>query len=810
MKHISSSLKDNFASSNSNRKSTLRETNVRRQRLIEKVMRADRQLLNEAKVTLLLEELNVDDLKKIREMQVKLDKIQRVAARSGEGAAPLAKAVAAARADVGKYTGGNFITKGIEALAKKIAGEGASTNPIVKCGLLVSVLEKGFNTLPDILKKQIDGYDEDADQSPLEQAAEDEKKPLAKETLQAFTPGDFFSKLKSFFGGAGMPYVDDEKAFAEGLLNVPAAGLTRLSDLISGSPISGDLRDTTTDIVKATKGAPGGGSSGGDADEAGGRSNVITTPRQLITRVATGETEKKLDAIDASDAPDKKKAAEKDAVVMKEMEGIAQTAGVDVKVVVAVVKALIRQKALKVESQEGRSTLKGVTLLKEDYVNALRLFVESGCRTRTWTRLLLEGSKEDAAWNELKSEIDDGKIVNENDIDKFLSSKGLARGAVRSFKQKHADEIRGLLKKAAPKGGAASRKPESREEGRGEDKEGQGQPADAGASVNQAEELTKQIEQMKNSLENYSKSSRDQKIQLSNMVKSAMMGDFGMLNEFQKLDLDEESSSLIKKRYNELSAVYRKISFDEPANDADVSEAWSVLRMTSNTIKEMLKGGKISPNKEILKQLKAGEDALKQANEKLAGKEAELKTSNAELEASKGIVKQLSADKEAASEFKKQIMAALKIDEKGFEEKVKAAGGVTEFIASVMASKPAAVEAAADAAEVSVKAPETSDKRQVLAKKLKDAAADLKDVDPTAIINVLNTLAGIKGVTITEVTASRRLLESWFGAKPRLGSVLLDHDTRKGRRTLQQVSQDFSRSKRVSTRYPHVLGAGRW
>ncbi len=104
-------------------------------------------------------------------------------------------------------------------------------------------LESAFKLLPNILKNNIEEYDEDSEKSPLDQAGSD---PRVSDTLKsslakAMTPQGVYSKLAQFFGGGDVPYVKSVDALVSSILSSKAKEVKALTDAVLGGPRTDDL-----------------------------------------------------------------------------------------------------------------------------------------------------------------------------------------------------------------------------------------------------------------------------------------------------------------------------------------------------------------------------------------------------------------------------------------------------------------------------------------------------------------------------------------------------------------------------------------
>jgi hypothetical protein len=115
----------------------------RQARLVERIVAADKQLLQEERVaSMLLEAMNQEDLNKVDAIVQKLNSIK------SPQLPKLTAAIEKAQAEINKYTAGGPLTKAWT----KVKGAVGIDNPIVKVMTFANALERGFSQIPTILR----------------------------------------------------------------------------------------------------------------------------------------------------------------------------------------------------------------------------------------------------------------------------------------------------------------------------------------------------------------------------------------------------------------------------------------------------------------------------------------------------------------------------------------------------------------------------------------------------------------------------------------------------------------------------------
>lgn len=233
---------------------TLRES-YERDLVTEKIQRAvTERIVAESAAVVLLEELNKDDFAKASKILKKLAAVKGAADKSG--LSHLSDSIKKASDDLNSFTGGGwgaFLKKGFDVVAKKLGGTVAQKNPIIKCTLLLSVIEGSFSKIPQILDNvSIDkASDKSISDAEDEKASENARNMIAK----SLVPKGFFSKLSSMFGKA-IPYVEDQKAFVDEIVSIPTKSLVEFSSAVSRDKITADeeAKKAVADMTKPEEG----------------------------------------------------------------------------------------------------------------------------------------------------------------------------------------------------------------------------------------------------------------------------------------------------------------------------------------------------------------------------------------------------------------------------------------------------------------------------------------------------------------------------------------------------------------------------
>lgn len=160
------------------------------------------------------------------------------------GCEELYQSIVKASSELNKFSGGGakaVVQQSVAAIQKKL-GAKAGSNPLLKCELLLSSLEQGFEIIPKVLKKYIKDYDEKSAESPLSQC----KKMKGKETSlidavqKAFVPTGFYSKVLSYVKDPQYPAVPylNLKKLSQSLLELDSEYLTSIIEVVTSSKVS--------------------------------------------------------------------------------------------------------------------------------------------------------------------------------------------------------------------------------------------------------------------------------------------------------------------------------------------------------------------------------------------------------------------------------------------------------------------------------------------------------------------------------------------------------------------------------------------
>lgn len=366
----------------------------------ERILLADRFIIAEHTTRILLEKLNKEDFANVNLMIKKLRVISGAAKTAN--ITPLVDAIKSASDEVNEFVSPMKKDKAKKAsgfltgVVSKLAGKGASENPLIKCSVLISSLEEGFEQLQIVFENNVEGFDDQKNDTKKisELMGDDEKvkKTLLATIPKAFVPGDMFSKVLSFMGSDNIPYIADSKKFAESFLDAPSGALKELIKTATQNKVSDKLQDTAEELAAASKED----SSAEEASEKSSSGQKVASVQQVAAAAVLGQTEKK----NLSDEEKEKllqQAKKSPENIMKPLiDDIAKRSGVkDSKKVEAVVNALIKAGKLKTEfniaavakeSLDKRSNLLSI----RDVEHARMLYLESGCSSRRWVDLLCE------------------------------------------------------------------------------------------------------------------------------------------------------------------------------------------------------------------------------------------------------------------------------------------------------------------------------------------------------------------------------------------------------------------------------------
>jgi len=411
---------------------TLREFHERKI-LTERIRHADDRILAEKYSRLLVEAFDEADLNKTKEVLDKLSKVKAACDKDPALKDVIGAAIEEAAKEVKDFTGGginSLMKQGLGAVAKKF-GINLDENPIVKTLTFLSALEDGFEKLPKVINTLFE-KDYDPKQTIKEQLQDVDVKKFVDAIQTAFSPQGIFAKIKSLFG-KGIPYVSDAKKFAEALMNAKGESLNELMGVLKAGP---SARKTGAEVAQDAAEAQ---------KDAGGVASVPQTPttgQDLAKVVAAASAEKpggeELQA-QAAKAPQK--------VIDKFVDFVAKKSNVDGEKVKKVIEFLVKNKKIKTNLEENSSVKsRGKVVISASYVKRARmLYVESGCSSRKWARLLVEDVNDDLA-AQLTRHIDDSNLRG----DEQTALREVAKKFMEQFKAKsiNSDTCVALLKPA--------------------------------------------------------------------------------------------------------------------------------------------------------------------------------------------------------------------------------------------------------------------------------------------------------------------------------------------------------------------------
>lgn len=335
---------------------------------------------------LFLEILDRDELRNATRILKKLGAIKKAADTVPALQETLGKAIKDAADEVNEFTGGGIgalLKKATTAIKQKF-GAKVGDNPILKSLTLLNALERGLADAVDLIENAMPDFDATSDKSIKDQAPDEKAINNLKRSLsKAFVPEGFYSKLKSVFGGGGVPYIDDVSKVVDAILEMPGKNLSTLVKAATTGPSSEEAANSLKSTLKGDNKTT---ASGTEVKKVAPQ--PVKSVDALATAVAAGQSEEK------GKSPDEAVQAAQNnpkSVVKQLVDYVAKQSGKSADVVNKVLNALLKKGKLRTQF----AVAEGVTTLNmKDVVDAQIALLECKGSSLEWVEILFEGGAE--------------------------------------------------------------------------------------------------------------------------------------------------------------------------------------------------------------------------------------------------------------------------------------------------------------------------------------------------------------------------------------------------------------------------------